>query len=110
MEAVLTSTVRAFFVKVPGLLWLCTKPSEFLEHTDRTEELAERFEASVYDVPASEVQAGLELNLPWLVVTGQGSSGYKIIEEFLPRSCLTGTIHKFESERRAAFYCSLGRP
>lgn len=29
-------------------------------------------------------QAGLELNLPCLVVTGQGSSGCKIIEEFLP--------------------------
>jgi hypothetical protein len=50
----------------------------------RPEELAERLEASDYDIPASEIQAGLELNLPCLVVTGQGKSGYKIIEEFLP--------------------------
>ena len=50
----------------------------------RPEELAERLEASGYDVPASEIQAGLELNLPCLVVTGQGARGYKIIEEFLP--------------------------
>jgi hypothetical protein len=47
---------------------------------------SERLEASGYDIPASEVQAGLELNLPCLVVTGQGSSGYKIIEEFLPEA------------------------
>jgi hypothetical protein len=52
----------------------------------RPEELAERLEASGYDFPASEVQAGLELNLPCLVVTGQGSSGYKIIEAFLPEA------------------------
>jgi hypothetical protein len=52
----------------------------------RPEELAERLEASGYDIPASEVQAGLELNLPCLVVTGQGSSGYKIIEAFLPEA------------------------
>jgi len=50
----------------------------------RPEELAERLEASGYDVPASEIQAGLELNLPCLVITGQGARGYKIIEEFLP--------------------------
>jgi SWIM zinc finger len=52
----------------------------------RPEELAERLETSGYDIPASEVQAGLELNLPCLVVTGQGSTGYKIIEEFLPEA------------------------
>ena len=52
----------------------------------RPEELAERLEASGYDIPASEIQAGLDLNLPCLVVTGQGSSGYKIIEEFLPEA------------------------
>ena len=52
----------------------------------RPEELAERLEASGYDIPATEVQAGLELNLPCLVLTGQGSSGYKIIEEFLPEA------------------------
>lgn len=46
----------------------------------------ERAQASGYDFPASEVQAGLELNLPCLVVTGQGSSGYKIIEQFLPEA------------------------
>ena len=52
----------------------------------RPEELAERLEASGYDIPASEIQAGLELNLPCLVVTGQGNSGYKIIKEFLPEA------------------------
>src|SRR5207302_1580287 len=52
----------------------------------RPEELAERLEAAGYDIPASEVQAGLELNLPCLVVTGQGNSAYKIIEEFLPEA------------------------
>jgi hypothetical protein len=52
----------------------------------RPEELAERLEASGYDIPASEIQAGLELNLPCLVVTGQGNSGYKIIERFLPEA------------------------
>ncbi len=52
----------------------------------RPEELAERLEASGYDIPASEIQAGLELNLPCLVVTGQGNRGYKIIEQFLPEA------------------------
>jgi len=52
----------------------------------RPEELAERLEASGYDIPASEIQAGLELNLPCLVVTGQGKSGYKIIEQFSPEA------------------------
>ena len=52
----------------------------------RPEELAERLEASGYDIPASEIQAGLELNLPCLVVTGQGNSGYKKIEQFLPEA------------------------
>jgi len=48
------------------------------------EELAERLEASGYDIPASEIQAGMELNLPCQVVTGQGGNGYKKIERFLP--------------------------
>jgi hypothetical protein len=42
-----------------------------------------RLEASGYDILASEIQVRLELNRPCPVVTGQGSSGYKIIEEFL---------------------------
>ena len=63
---------------------------------DRPEELAERLEARGYDIPASEVQAGFALDLPCLVVTSQGSSGHKIIEEFLPEGCLTGTIHNFD--------------
>jgi hypothetical protein len=50
----------------------------------RPEELAERLEASGYDIPANEIQAGLELNLPCLVRTGNGNKGYKTIEEFLP--------------------------
>jgi hypothetical protein len=52
----------------------------------RPDELAEHLEASGYDIPASEIQAGLELNLPCLVVTGPGNNGYKIIEEFLPEA------------------------
>ena len=52
----------------------------------RPEELAERLETSGYDIPASEIQAGLELNLPCLVVTSQSSSGYKVIQEFLPEA------------------------
>jgi hypothetical protein len=54
------------------------------------EELAERLEAGGYDIPVSEIQAGMELNLPCLVVTGQGSNGYKKIEEFLPEAAQTG--------------------
>ena len=30
----------------------------------RPEELAERLEASGYDIPASEIEAGMELHLP----------------------------------------------
>ena len=52
----------------------------------RPEELAERLEASGYDIPASELEAGMELHLPCLVKLGQGNSGYKIIEEFLPEA------------------------
>lgn len=51
----------------------------------RPAELAERLEASGYDIPASEIEAGMELHLPCLVKLGQGS-GYKIIEEFLPEA------------------------
>jgi hypothetical protein len=50
----------------------------------RPEELAERLEASGYDIPASEIEAGMELHLPCLVKIGQGHNGYKNIEEFLP--------------------------
>ncbi len=50
----------------------------------RSEELAEHLEASGYDIPANEIQAGLELNLPCLVRTGNGKKGYKTIDEFLP--------------------------
>ena len=52
----------------------------------RPEELAERLEASGYDIPASEVEAGMELHLPCLVKVGQGRNGYKNIEEFLPEA------------------------
>jgi SWIM zinc finger len=50
------------------------------------EKLANHLKASGYDIPASEVQAGLELNLRCLVRTGNGAKGYKTIEEFLPAS------------------------
>jgi len=52
----------------------------------RPEELAERLEASGYDIPASEIQAGMELHLPCLVRVGQGNNGYKTVEEFLPEA------------------------
>ncbi len=52
----------------------------------RSEELAERLEASGYDIPASEIEAGMELHLPCLVKVGQGHNGYKNIEEFLPEA------------------------
>ena len=52
----------------------------------RPEELAERLEASGYDIPANEIEAGMELHLPCLVKVGQGNSGYKNIEEFLPEA------------------------
>ena len=52
----------------------------------RPEELAERLEASGYDIPASEVEAGMELHLPCLVKVGQGNNGYKTIEQFLPEA------------------------
>ena len=55
----------------------------------RPEELAERLEASGYDIPASEIEAGMELHLPCLVKVGQGNDGYKTIEEFLPVKLLT---------------------
>lgn len=50
------------------------------------EELAERLEESGYDIPAGEIQAGMELHLPCLVVLGVGSNGYKTVEKFLPES------------------------
>jgi hypothetical protein len=51
----------------------------------RPEELAERLEASGYDIPASEVEAGMELHLPCLVKVGQGKNGYKNIKSFCPK-------------------------
>jgi hypothetical protein len=50
------------------------------------EELAERLEASGYDIPASEIEAGMELHLPCLVKVGKGNNGYKTIDEFLPEA------------------------
>jgi hypothetical protein len=46
----------------------------------------QRLEASGYDIPASEIKAGMELHLPCLVKVGQGNNGYKTIEEFLPEA------------------------
>ena len=50
----------------------------------RPEGLAERLEASGYDIPANETEAGMELYLPRLVKVGRGNNRYKNIEEFLP--------------------------
>jgi hypothetical protein len=40
----------------------------------RPEELAERLEASGYDIPAGEIEAGMELQLPCLVKVAQGNN------------------------------------
>jgi SWIM zinc finger len=50
----------------------------------RPEKLANHLKASGYDIPANQIQTGLELNLPCLVRTGNGTKGYKTIEAFLP--------------------------
>jgi hypothetical protein len=50
------------------------------------EELAERLEESGYDIPAHEIQAGVELNLPCLVVLATGGNGYRTIQKFLPET------------------------
>jgi hypothetical protein len=50
------------------------------------EDLAERLEASGYDIPASEIEAGMELHLPCRVKLVPGSSGYKNIEQFSPEA------------------------
>jgi hypothetical protein len=46
----------------------------------------ECLEASGCNIPASEIEAGMELHLPCLVKVGQGNNGYKNIEEFLPQA------------------------
>jgi hypothetical protein len=56
-------------------------------------ELAERLEASGYDIPASEIEAGRELHLPCLVKVGKGRvlarsrpmTGYRIHPQFRVR-------------------------
>jgi hypothetical protein len=71
------------------LLWMfatlrrrprCPRP---LRAFGRPEELAERLEASGYDISVSEIEAGIELHLPCLLKVGKGNHGYKSIEEFL---------------------------
>jgi len=37
-------------------------------------------------MPASEIEAGIKLQLPCLVKVGQANNGYKTIEEFLPEA------------------------
>jgi SWIM zinc finger len=86
VRAVITKIDRMKTRQGESLLLKVDVGGEMVRVFGRPEELAARLEASGYDIPASEIQAGLELNLPCLVVTGQGSSGYKIIEEFLPEA------------------------
>jgi hypothetical protein len=86
VPAVITKIDRMKTRKGESLFLKVDVGGETVRVFGRPEELAERLEASGYDIPASEIQAGLELNLPCLVVTGQGNSGYKIIEEFLPEA------------------------
>jgi hypothetical protein len=52
----------------------------------RPEELAERLDASGYDIPESEIEDRNGLHLPCLVKLGQGNNEYKIVEEFLPEA------------------------
>jgi hypothetical protein len=52
----------------------------------RPEEPAERLEAGGHDIPASEIEAGMELHLPCLMKVGKGNNRYKTIEEFLPEA------------------------
>jgi hypothetical protein len=66
--------------------WPSSPGGETVRVFGRPEELAERLEASGYDIPASEIEAGMELHLPCLVKVGQGHNGYKNIEEFLPEA------------------------
>jgi hypothetical protein len=65
----------------------------------RPEELPERLEASCYDIPASEIEAGMELHLSCLVKVGQGHNGYKNIEEFLPEAAAGGRSAKMRLRR-----------
>jgi hypothetical protein len=52
--------------------------------------VAERLEASGYDIPASEIEAGMELHLYCVVKVGKGNNGYKTIHEFLPDAAAGG--------------------
>ena len=55
----------------------------------KTREIVPQFSNSPptgYDIPASEIEAGMELHLPCLVKVGQGNNGYKTIGEFLPEA------------------------
>jgi hypothetical protein len=86
VHAVITKVDRMKTRQGQSLLLKVDVGGETVRVFGRPEELAERLEASGYDIPASEIQAGLELNLPCLVVTGQGNNGYKTIEQFLPEA------------------------
>ncbi|HKS83318.1 MAG TPA: hypothetical protein VJR23_17570 [Candidatus Acidoferrales bacterium] len=67
-------------------LFLKVDVGEAVRVLGRPEELAERLEASGYDIPASEIEAGMELHFSSLVKVGQGHNGYKNIDEFLPEA------------------------
>jgi hypothetical protein len=86
VPAVITKIDRMKTRQGESLLLKVDVGGETVRVFGRPEELAERLEASGYDVPASEIEAGMELNLPCLVKLGQGNNGYKIIEEFLPEA------------------------
>jgi hypothetical protein len=55
--------------------------------------LAGCLEASGSDIPASGIEAGMELHLPSLAKVGQGNNGFKAIEEFLPETASNGSNH-----------------
>ena len=59
----------------------------------RREELAERLEASGYDIPASEIEAGMELHLPCLVKVGQATTDKRPSSRSCPKLPNDGLPH-----------------
>ncbi len=77
MPAVITKIDRMKTRQGDSLFLKVDVGGETVRVFGRPEELPERLEASGYDIPASEIEAGMELHLPCLVKVGQGHNGYK---------------------------------
>jgi hypothetical protein len=78
----------------------CGSEQEFLMFIlpDGAGLIARRGQGQFPNIPASEIEAGMEPHLPCLVKLGQGNRRMQDHRRVLARSCLTGTIHNFESE------------